>query len=148
MYYWDYNRAEATKRITDELEWVYPGAHYYDDLYHSLIKYVHRTKFNIDMNMNSDSALVRSQQMSRDVALKRAHSVYAIEDEKVIDLCIKRLGLTKKEFEQYMSYTPKTFRNYKTIYNTIRFFKIPVYLMSKLHLIPRITYDKYFNIGN
>jgi N-acetyl sugar amidotransferase len=147
MYYWDYNRAEATKLITEELDWVYPGAHYYDDLYHSLIKYVHRTKFNIDMNMNSDSALVRSGQMSRDEALARAHSVYAIEDPKVIDLCIKRLGLTKQDFEEYMSYTPKTFRDYKTIYNTIRFFKIPVYLMSKLHFIPRITYDKYFNIG-
>ncbi len=147
MYYWDYNRAGATKLITEELDWVYPGAHYYDDLYHSLIKYVHRTKFNIDMNMNSDSALVRSGQMPREEALARAHSVYAIEDPTVIDLCIKRLGLSKQDFEEYMSYTPKTFRDYKTIYNTIRFFKIPVYLMSKLHFIPRITYDKYFNIG-
>ena len=148
MYYWDYNRAEATKLITEELDWVYPGAHYYDDLYHSLIKYVHRTKFNIDMNMNSDSALVRSGQMSRNEALVRAHSIYAIEDPKVIDLCVKRLGLTKVDFEACISFSPKTFRDYKTIYNTIRLFKIPVYLMSKLHFIPRITYDKYFNIGN
>ncbi len=147
MYNWDYNRAEATELITKQLNWVYPGAHYFDDLYHSLIKYVHRTKFNIDMNMNSDSALVRSGQMPREEALARAHSVYAIEDPKVIDLCIKRLGLSKENFEEYLSYPPKTFRKYKTIYNTIRFFKAPVYLMSKLNFIPRITYDKYFNIG-
>lgn len=147
MYYWDYDRAAATDLITRELDWVYPGAHYYDDLYHSLIKYVHRVKFNIDMNMNSDSALVRSGQMSREKALERAHGIYSIEDPKVIDLCIKRLGLTREQFDEYMSYPPKTFRDYDTIYSLIKIFKIPIYFFSKLNLIPKITYDKYFNIG-
>ncbi len=147
MYYWDYNRAAATELIQKELDWVYPGAHYYDDLYHSLIKYVHRVKFNIDMNMNSDSALVRSGQMQRETALERAHGIYAIEDPKVIDLCIKRLGLTREQFDEYMSYPPKTFRDYETIYNLIRLFKFPIYVFSKLNLIPKITYDKYFNVG-
>ena len=103
MYYSDYFRKDAEKIIKEELDWVYPGAHYYDDLYHALIKYVHRVKFNIDMNMNSDSALVRYGQLVRQVALERAHGVYQIEDDRVIDLCIKRLGITKDEFNEYMS---------------------------------------------
>lgn len=148
MYYHDYIRDEAEKIIIKELEWVYPGAHYFDDLYHSLIKYIHRVKFNIDMNMNSDSALVRSGQLDREIALKRAHGVYAIEDPKVIDLCIKRLGITKKEFEEWMALPPKTFKDYKTAYSVIRFMKYPIKIMSALNFIPRVTYDKYFNCGN
>lgn len=148
MYYHDYIRNEAEEIIVNELDWVYPGAHYYDDLYHSLIKYIHRIKFNIDMNMNSDSALVRSGQLDRETALKRAHGIYAIEDPKVIDLCIKRLGITHEEFEEWMALPPKTFRDYKTAYSFIRLLKYPIKLASFLHFIPRITYDKYFNCGH
>jgi len=73
--------------------------------------------------------------------------VYAIEDPKVIDLCIKRLGLSHEEFDSYMLLEPKTFRDYNTMYNYIRLAKPLIYLFARLHLIPRITYDKYFNCG-
>jgi len=109
---------------------------------------VHRIKFNIDMNMNSDSALVRSGQMLREQALQRVHGVYAIEDPKVIDLCIKRLGLTRNEFDEFMKLPPKTFRDYHTLYRAIGLLRWPIKWMSELHMIPRVTYDKYFNVGN
>jgi N-acetyl sugar amidotransferase len=147
FYSFPYIRSEGEEIIKRELGWVYPGAHYFDDLYHSLIKYIHRVKFNIDMNMNSDSALVRSGQLQRETALQRAHSVYGIEDPKVIDLCIKRLGLTQQEFEGFMKLPPKTFRDYKTSYPYIRAARLPIWLFSQLHLVPRITYLKYFHCG-
>lgn len=147
FYYFPYIRKEGQAIIEKELDWVYPGAHYFDDLYHALIKYIHRVKFNIDMNMNSDSGMVRSGQLEREVALKRKHGVYAIEDPKVIDLCIKRLALSKEEFERYMQLPVKTFRDYKTSYNIIRWMRIPIYILSQLHLIPKITYYKYFKFG-
>jgi len=147
MYYSPYVRKEAEKIISEELNWVYPGAHYFDDLYHSLIKYVHRVKFNIDLNMNSDSALVRSGQMDRQLALERAHGIYGIEDPKIIDLCIKRLGLSREEFEGFLKLPPKTFRDYKTSYNTIRFFKYPIRVLSHLNLLPKVAYYKYFMCG-
>lgn len=147
MYYSDYVRDEAEKIIKEELGWVYPGAHYFDDLYHSLIKYVHRVKFNIDLNMNSDSALVRSGQMDRQGALERAHGVYQIEDDKVIELCIKRLGITRDEFESYIELPCKTFRDYPTSYNLIRLLRAPIWMASRLNLVPKVAYDKYFNCG-
>jgi N-acetyl sugar amidotransferase len=147
FYYFPYIRKEAEEIIKNELNWVYPGAHYFDDLYHSLIKYVHRVKFNIDMNMNSDSALVRSGQLDRQTALNRKHGVYAIEDERVIDLCIKRLGLKREEFEAFMKLPAKTFRDYRTSYPLIRLMRFPIYLASKLNFIPKITYYKYFKFG-
>lgn len=147
FYYYPYIREEGQAIIEKELGWVYPGAHYFDDLYHSLIKYVHRVKFNIDMNMNSDSGMVRSGQLDREVALKRKHGIYAIEDPKVIDLCIKRLALSREEFDSYMQLPVKTFRDYKTSYNIIRWMKLPIYILSQFNIIPKITYYKYFKFG-
>lgn len=147
FYYFPYIRKEGQAIIEKELDWVYPGAHYFDDLYHSLIKYIHRVKFNIDMNMNSDSGMVRSGQLARQVALQRKHGIYAIEDPKVIDLCIKRLALTKEEFDSYMQLPVKTFLDYKTSYPIIRLMRLPIYILSQLHLIPKITYYKYFIFG-
>jgi len=147
FYYFDYLRNEGQNIIESELGWVYPGAHYFDDLYHSLIKYVHRVKFNIDMNMNSDAALVRSGQMDRKAALERAHGIYSIEDPKVIDLCIKRLGINKDDFDGFMSRPPKTFRDYPNSYSLYSIFKWPIKLLSHINLIPKITYYKYFKVG-
>lgn len=147
MYYHDYIRTEAQQLIETELGWIYPGAHYFDDLYHALIKYIHRIKFNIDLNMNSDAALVRSGQMERESALERAHGVYQIEDPKIIDLCIKRLGLTREQFDAYMALPPKTFRQYNTSYTLFQWGKLPIWILSRLNLIPKVAYDKYFNCG-
>lgn len=148
FYYFDYVRKEAEEIIKSELDWTYTGAHYFDDLYHSLIKYVHRVKFNIDMNMNSDAALVRSGQMGREAAIARAHGVYNIEDPRIIDLCIKRLGITREEFESYLALPPKTFRDYPTSYPLYRALKYPIWVASRLNLVPKVTYDKYFNCGS
>lgn len=147
FYYYPYIRKDGQAIIEKELGWVYPGAHYFDDLYHSLIKYIHRVKFNIDMNMNSDSGLVRSGQLERSVALERKHGIYPIEDPKVIELCIKRLALSKDEFDSYLKLPLKTFRDYKTAYPIIRLMRFPIYILSQLNLIPKITYYKYFKFG-
>jgi hypothetical protein len=147
LYYWDYNRPEVQKIIEAELDWVYPGAHYFDDLYHSLIKYVHRVKFNIDMNMNSDAALVRSGFLSREDGINRAHGIYKIEDPKIIDLCIKRLGISREDFDSWMELPPKTFLDYQTMYNWIRPFKWPIKLASYLNIIPKVAYFKYFELN-
>lgn len=147
FYNFDYIRKEGEEIIRSELDWVYTGAHYFDDLYHSLIKYILRVKFNIDTNMNSDAALVRSGQLDRALALERAHGVYAIEDPKVIDLCIKRLGLTLEEFEEYMKLPPKSFRDYNTSYRLFQTFKYPIKVLSHMDLLPKVTYYKYFECG-
>ena len=144
LYYWDYDRPKAQEIIENELDWQYPGAHYFDDLYHSLIKYVHRVKFNIDMNMNSDAALVRSGFLSRDKAIARAHSVYKIEDPQVIENCLQKLEISKEDFDKWMQLPPKTFKDYKTMYNWIKPFKWGVWLLSHLNFVPKVTYYKYF----
>jgi N-acetyl sugar amidotransferase len=144
LYYIDYVRKNAEKIIKKELDWVYTGAHYYDDLYQSLMTYVYRVKFKIDRRKINYSALIRSGQMSKDEALERVKETYVIEDPKVIELCIKRLGLTRKEFDKYVEEPVKTFRDYPTSYSYIKGMKLPIKILSKLNILPGTTYAKYF----
>lgn len=147
LYYENYVRKEAEAIISKELGWVYPGAHYYDDLYWSLITYVHRVKFNIDFRLNSYSALVRDGQMNREEALEKVKDRYVMEDPKIIDLCLKRLGISKVDFELWMNLPPLTFRDYKTGYNKLRWFRPVIKLVCKMGVLPEIVYDKYFLCG-
>ncbi|WP_280640614.1 N-acetyl sugar amidotransferase [Hymenobacter volaticus] len=147
LYHVDYVRADVDELLARELEWVNPGAHYFDDLYQSVIYYLNRTKFNIDRRLFNYSALVRSDQMSREVALERVKHINGIEDERVINLCIKRLGLTRAEFEEIVKAPPKTFRDYPNNYSLIRKLRWPIKILSQLNLIPESAYDKYFNCG-
>ena len=139
-----YVRSETDQISKKELDWIYPGAHYFDDLYQSLMTYVLRNKFNIDRRKYNYSALIRSGQMERTEALALVKNVYVIEDPTIINLCIKRLGISREEFDHYMQLAPKTFRNYKTSYNLIRLFRIPIKIASKMNIIPSTTYAKYF----
>ncbi|MDO3414602.1 N-acetyl sugar amidotransferase [Hymenobacter sp. BT770] len=147
LYHLDYVRTEIDELLVRELAWKSPGAHYADDLYQSLIYYLNRIKFNIDRRLFNYSALVRSGQMSREVALDRISRINSIEDESVVALCIKRLGLTRAEFDEIVAAPPKTFHDYPNSYQFLRLFKGPIKLMSRLNLIPESAYDKYFNCG-
>ena len=147
LYYINYTRSEVGKTLSKELGWVYPGAHYYDDLYQSLMTYVYRVKFNMDRRKFNYSALVRSKQMSREEALSRVKEVYVIENPQVIDLCLKRLGISREELEGYLREPRKTFRDYPSSYNYIKAMKLFIKILSKLEVVPEITYSKYFECG-
>ena len=134
------------KILIEELDWVDPGAHYYDDLYWSLITYVHRTKFNIDFRKVAYSALIRSGQMDRDTASEAIKEKYVLEDSKVIDLCIKRLGITREEFDSYLKLPPKNFWDYPNSYSKLKLFKIPIWIMCQLGFMTKVVYEKYFGL--
>lgn len=148
LYYVPYVRKEAESVIQKEFGWVNPGAHYFDDLFQSLISYVLRVKFKIDRRLFNYSALIRSAQMGRGEALEKVQKVYAIEDPEIIELCIKRLGFTRKKLEEWLSLPCKTFRDYDSNYALISRFRWIIQGLSRLRLLPPTTYDKYFNCGD
>jgi len=147
FYYYPYNRSEVDELLKNELDWTYPGAHYYDDLYWSLITHVHRVKFNIDFRKIAYSALIRSGQMERQFALNAIRSTYVMEDEKVITLCIKRLGITREEFDAYMKLPPKNFWDYPTSYNLLKRLRIPIWILTRLGFATKVVYEKYFKLS-
>ncbi|MFC1577029.1 N-acetyl sugar amidotransferase [Candidatus Omnitrophota bacterium] len=142
--YVNYIRADAEEIIKKELDWNYPGSKYYDDLYQSVVTYVYRTKFNLERRKYIYSTLIRSGQMDKAWALEDIKYTDVIEDPKIIALCLKRLGITRAEFEEYLARPPKTFRDYPTSYSFIRAMRIPIWILSRLNILPGIAYEKYF----
>jgi hypothetical protein len=146
LYNYPYIREEAGEILQRELSWVYPGAHYFDDLYWALITYIHRTKFKINFRLIEYSALIRSGQMDRSVALERSQQPYQIEDPKIISLCIKRLGMTEEEFDTALKASPKNWWDYPNSYKWMKLAQIPIFILTKLGIFTQVVYDKYFSI--
>ena len=107
----------------------------------------HRTKFGFDRRVFNYAALVRDGQMDRDEALESLKGVYRIEDPKVIDLCVKRLGLSPEDFEELMKVPAMNFRDYPNSYSFIRKLRPAIWMLSRMNLIPSTAYDKYFHCG-
>lgn len=146
LYNYTYDKQKAGELIQQELGWQYPGAHYFDDLYWSLITYIHRTKFNINFRLIEYSALVRSGQLTRERALEKANEPYKIEDPKIISLCVKRLGISEDEFQSYIALAPKNWWDYPNSYQIMRFFKFPIWMLTRMGIFTQVVYDKYFTM--
>lgn len=147
FYYTNYVRKDVDEIPKRELDWEYPGAHYFADLCQSLMAYVYRTKFWIERRRFNYSALARSGQMSREYALESISEKFSLEDEKIIGLCIKRLGITREQFDSYMEILPKTFRDYPSDCTFIRMMRPVISLLSPVGVLPQVTYEKYFHCG-
>ena len=143
----NYIRKDAEKIITEQLGWVNPGAHYADDLFKSLVARLLRVKFNIDRRLYNYSALVRSGQMDRAIALEKTRVVNTIEDSQIIDSCLEKLEMSKEEFEEILAQPPKSFRDYSTNYSMIKKLRPLIWALTYFNFLPAATYDKYFNCG-
>jgi hypothetical protein len=84
--------------------------------------------------------------MKREDAINSVKEPYVLEDEKVINLCIKRLGLERKEFDNYMKLPPKDFWEYPNSYKIMRTFKLPIWALSRLGIFTKVVYAKYFSL--
>lgn len=144
IYYFDYNLNEVDKIIENEFNWVSPGEHYFDDLYQSLLNYVHRKKFKFEFRRFNFSALIRSGQLDRNQALEKIKNVSLIEKKEIIDLSLKRLNLTKNDLDLYISKKPTDFRSFNTSYNLIKLLKYPIKILSKFNVLHPATYQKFF----
>jgi hypothetical protein len=82
--------------------------------------------------------------MAREEALEKVEKNSVIEDPDVISLCVKRLGISQKDLEKYLALPPRTFRDYPTSYNIIKYFRHPIKYFCKINLLPAVVYDKYF----
>jgi len=143
FYYLDYVRSDVDKILDAEMEWVNPGAHYFDDLFQALLTYVLRRKFGIDRRKFNYAALVRSGQMSKHEAIEKIKNPQNIEDPKIIDLCLKRLEITREDLENFLQMKPKKFSDYPNLLNIIRRFSFLVRVAANYNLIPKSIYQKY-----
>jgi len=145
FYYIDYNRKNVDKIISTELKWENTGAHYYDDLYQTLMFKWYKEKFGIDRRKFNYSALIRSKQMTREQAIDNLKKSYIINQDEIVSLCTKRLGITNEYLDSLIKNNKKnTFKNFNTSYNFLKYFSGLINLLSKLNILPSTTYYKYF----
>ncbi|MBN2425573.1 MAG: N-acetyl sugar amidotransferase [Calditrichaceae bacterium] len=117
--YFDYGKDEIKKIISDELGWRDYGGKHFESIFtrfnQTKIRY---DKFGYDMRLIEYAALVRSGYMSRIDALEKLkkppYTDEQLEDD--VNYVIKKLGLTRDEFDYIYNLPPKSYLDYPTYY--------------------------------
>jgi len=114
--YIPYIKKDAKKLIEKELNWKDYGGKHCESIYTRFFQgYILPRKFNIDKRRAHLSTLICSGQMTREEALKEMqHSPYPSEETEKEDkeYVIKKLGLSREEFEKIMSGPIKGYQDY------------------------------------
>jgi hypothetical protein len=80
--------------------------------------------------------------MSREEALEQIKEPPPVSRETV-DYCVKKLGLTKEEFDEIMKSPNKSYLDYHTSQDILQKFKFFVKAAVKMKLITPVLYEKY-----
>lgn len=138
-----YSKEEAREILQKELDWTYYGGHHYESVYtHFSSAWFLYRKFNIDKRKISLSGPVRMGHMLRREALEDLGHPPPI-DQEIAGYCIKKLGLTQKEFDEIMALPPKTFHDYHTSYPLLQKCRFLLRMAAKLKFITPVLYEKY-----
>jgi N-acetyl sugar amidotransferase len=143
LWYIDYSKEEAKKRLRAELDWRDYGGHHLENritaFFHA---YYSPVKFGIDNRNLALAAAVRAGLMTRDAALaKYAESPYM--EEGLIEYFMKRLKLTESEFVSIMERPNKTYRDYPTYKKRFERLRPMFHVLAKANLVPMSFYIKY-----
>jgi hypothetical protein len=99
-------------------------------------------KFGIDKRIVEFSALVRSGQMGREEALEKISTPEEI-DNNLIYHVLKRLKLSKQDFEKIMNLPIKSYKDYDTYKTYFEENKIMFKKMAEDGCVPWTFYYKY-----
>lgn len=113
--YFPYNKKQATQVLEKELCWRPYGAKHYESLYTRFFQsYYLPKKFNYDKRRGYLSALICSNQITREEALNELENDPCSPDQLAEDKCyvIKKLGLNEKSFQQIMVKESSSHQNY------------------------------------
>lgn len=114
--YFDYNREEAKKILEKELGWRDYGRKHHESIYTQFYQaYILPTKFGFDKRRAHLSTLINTGQISRKEALKEMEKELYPPDllKEHKEYVIRKLGLTRDEFEKIMTLPVKTYWDYR-----------------------------------
>ena len=103
-------------------------------------------KFNIDRRLTSYSAMVRSKLISKNDAKKilSSKSLKKDDEEKLTQYILDKLDISSSDYKKILDQKNKNFRDFKTYYNTYKYFKYPIKILASWNLIPKLLYLRYF----
>lgn len=143
LWYIDYSKDAAKKRIKAELDWQDYGGHHLENritaFFHA---YYSPVKFGIDNRNLTLAAQARAGLMSREDAIARFAKPPTMEDG-IVDYFIKRLGLTVDEFNRILALPKKSYKEYPTYKKRFERLRPMFYVLAKAELVPMSFYIKY-----
>jgi N-acetyl sugar amidotransferase len=143
LYYMDYNKQQTKEFLAKEYGWQWYGGHHMENRSAYFVNnYYLPKKFKIDLRYAEFSALVRSQQLTREEALVKIKEPKPF-DPDILEEIKKRTGITDKEFEDIMHAKPLHFTNYKTYKKTFEKLRPFFYLLYKTGYVTKSFYTKY-----
>ena len=112
FWYINYNKEEARVFLEKKYDWKYYGGHHLENrmtaFFHSIYAPL---KFNSDFRNNTLAALVREGKINRQDAWKKYNQSPYIE-KNLVKYFIKRLDLTKDDYDRIMSRPTKSWKEY------------------------------------
>jgi N-acetyl sugar amidotransferase len=120
--YLPFNKSEAKRLIQQELDWKDYGGKHHESIYTKFFQtYILPKKFGIDKRKAHLSALICSNQISREEALKelKTSTYNELEASNEKEYLVKKFGISAEDFEGIMDAEPKTFHNYPNNWSLI-----------------------------
>lgn len=142
----NYDKNSAKTFLEKNYSWKYYGEHHHENLFTKwVISYWMYAKFNIDKRIITYSAQVLNGKMSREdsknIIKEKPYKQELIEEET--NYVLKKLGLSKEEFNKAWQSPARYFRDYPSYYQTIMKYSGLLKIISKyiLKTKPKIFYE-------
>jgi N-acetyl sugar amidotransferase len=146
LYYIPYEEKKVIELLKNELQWIDYGGKHFESTYTTFFQsYILTRKFNIDKRKLHYSALIRSEQITREEALEKIKIDPYQGGLELLNYNLKKLELSESDFKDIMDDSIKTFRDYPSYYQYIKFLRKPLILASKIGIIPDVIIKKYFS---
>jgi N-acetyl sugar amidotransferase len=143
LYYMDYDKQQTKEFLAKAYGWQWYGGHHMENRSAYFVNnYYLPKKFKIDLRYSEFSALVRSQQLSREEALVKIKEPKPF-DPDILEEIKKRTGLTDQDFDDIMNAKPLHFTNYKTYKKTFEKLRLFFYFLYKTGYVTKSFYTKY-----
>lgn len=115
FYYLDYNKNKAQEFLKEKYGWEYYGGHHHENLFTKFsISYWLYEKFGIDKRIITLSAQILSGEITREYAFEEIRKPPFDVDtkEQMLSFVLKKLDISREEFEEIMKLPNKTYKNY------------------------------------
>ncbi len=144
LWYMDYSKQAAIKWLQETTGWSYYGGHHLENRATAFAHTIfHPQKFKIDNRNWSLAASVRSGVISRQEALD-TYLTPIIHQEDLVDYVIKRMKITRDEYETVMFKSEnRSWKDFKTYKKRFELWRPFFYLMAKANKVTMSFYFKY-----
>lgn len=138
--YIDFNKEEAMKLIQDKLDWKYYGGKHYESIYTRFYQaYILPEKFKIDKRKaHLTCLLISTGEITREQALEILKTPTAdpkmLEDD--LEYLLKKLDITRQDFEQIMNAPIKSILDYPNHYHIEMKFRRALNKLRAKKLLP------------